>query len=212
MGPRVPPPSTLWVCRISKRPTPHALNPAERQLVALACTRAVQPLVLLLDEALNQLEPIHSSRVLADLRTLQRQVGMTMIMATTDSGLAMGIADKLAILHEGRLINLDQPDALYRAPRSALTARLTGPVNLVPGDVLRSSPGQSSTKAFAEVLGSWRAMGTGAAARPSGNSPDPTTKPDRASGRPCRTPGLFTDWACRADADSRPARKSGCPR
>lgn len=151
---RVPPPSTLWVCRISKRPTPHALNPAERQLVALACTRAVQPLVLLLDEALNQLEPIHSSRVLADLRTLQRQVGMTMIMATTDSGLAMGIADKLAILHEGRLINLDQPDALYRAPRSALTARLTGPVNLVPGDVLRSSPGAVVNKGVCR--GPWK--------------------------------------------------------
>jgi ABC-type Fe3+/spermidine/putrescine transport system ATPase subunit len=130
---------------------PHALSPAERQLAALARALAVQPLVLLLDEALSQLDPIHSGRILANLRALQRQVGMTIILATTNSSLAMGLADKLAILHEGRLIDLDRPDALYRAPRSALTARLTGPVNLVPGDVLRSYPGQPSTKAFAEV-------------------------------------------------------------
>lgn len=130
---------------------PHALNPAERQQAALARALAVQPLVLLLDEALSQLDPINAGRVLGDLRSLQQQVGMTMMMATTDPTLAMGMADKLAVLHEGQLIDLDRPDALYRAPGSALTARLTGPVNLVPGDILRTYPGQPSSKAFAEV-------------------------------------------------------------
>lgn len=130
---------------------PHDLNPAERQLAALARALAVQPLVLLLDEALNQLDPLHAGRVLGDLRTLQREVGLTMMMATTDSGLAMGMADKLAILHDGRLIDLDRPDTLYRTPGSALTARLTGPVNLMPGDILRDHVGPSASKALAQV-------------------------------------------------------------
>ncbi len=118
---------------------PRTLNTAERQQAALARALAVEPLVLLLDEALSQLDPLGAARILSNLRDLQRRVELSIVLATTDAELAMGMADSLAILNQGRLIDHDRPSILYASPRSALTARLTGPVNLVPGEILPES-------------------------------------------------------------------------
>jgi ABC-type Fe3+/spermidine/putrescine transport system ATPase subunit len=131
---------------------PQAMSPAERQQAALARALAVEPLVLLMDDALNQLDPLSAGHIFRDLRDHQRRQGFTIVLATTDPELAMSMADRLAILHHGRLIDHDRPDVLYTSPGSALTARLTGAVNLVPGEILRSISAHASSGAADHVV------------------------------------------------------------
>ena len=112
---------------------PEAINRADRQKVALARSLAVEPLVLMLDEALSALDPLEAGRVMTTLSRLQRSVALTLLFATTDGMAAMAQADAIAVLAGGRLIQWGRPGELYDRPDHAVTARLTGPVNLLPG-------------------------------------------------------------------------------
>ncbi|MBN33193.1 MAG: hypothetical protein CMM46_00180 [Rhodospirillaceae bacterium] len=119
---------------------PEALSPAERQQVALARALAVEPLVLLLDNALNELDPLTEGRVMTRLRDLQRQAGFSILDVRRKGSGMMALADHMGVLAEGQLLELDRPQVLYSTPRSALTASLTGPINLIPGDRLADRP------------------------------------------------------------------------
>ena len=119
---------------------PGELDPGERQLAALARALAVEPLVLLMDDALGAVDAARAGRVLGRLRALQREARFALLLATADGALAMGFADRIGAMRGGRLIELDRPRAIHDSPRHAVTARLTGPANLVPGHVLRGLP------------------------------------------------------------------------
>ncbi len=112
---------------------PESLTRADRQKVALARALAVEPLVLLLDEALSALDPLEAARVMTTLSRLQRKVALTLIFSTTDGMTAMAQADAIAVLSAGRMIQWGAPGELYDRPDHAVTARLTGPVNLLAG-------------------------------------------------------------------------------
>jgi ABC-type Fe3+/spermidine/putrescine transport system ATPase subunit len=116
---------------------PEALTRAERQKVALARSLAIEPLVLLLDEALTALDPLEAARVMTILSRLQRKVALTLIFSTTDGMAAMAQADAIAVLSAGRMIQWGEPGELYDRPDHAVTARLTGPVNLLAGRASR---------------------------------------------------------------------------
>jgi len=119
---------------------PESLNDGERQLAALARALAVEPLVLLLDDAFNRVDPYESARLLARLRDLQHQAGFTMVAASSDGALAIATASRIAAMDAGKIVECNRPDELYSRPRTALAAHMTGPVNLVPGDLLRDLP------------------------------------------------------------------------
>ena len=116
-----------------ERLLPEGLNRGERQKVALARALAIEPLVLLLDDPLGALDPLEQARLMATLASLQRTVGMSLLAATTDGAAAMAFADRIAVLQEGSIVQTGRPDELYELPEHALTARLTGPVNLLTG-------------------------------------------------------------------------------
>jgi len=118
------------------RAFPEALNGAERQKVALARALAVEPLVLLLDDALSELDPLSESRLLGRLRDLQRQAGFSIMAARRDGMGVMAAADTMAVMADGRIVEAGRPQTLYAAPSTALAASLTGPVNLLDGDAL----------------------------------------------------------------------------
>lgn len=117
--------------------SPEHLNRAQRQKVALARSLAIEPLVLLLDEAFTALDPLEAGRVMATLSRLQRKVALTVVFSTTDGIAAMAQADTIAVLAGGALIQTGRPGELYDRPDHAVTARLTGPVNLLAGRATR---------------------------------------------------------------------------
>ncbi len=119
---------------------PGALNPGERQRAALARALAVEPLVLLMDDALGMVDAAQAGQILGRLGTLQGEARFTLMLATGDGATAMAFADRVGVMHDGRMIELDRPRAVYDSPRHAVTARLTGPANLVPGRALGALP------------------------------------------------------------------------
>jgi ABC-type Fe3+/spermidine/putrescine transport system ATPase subunit len=94
---------------------------------------AVEPRVLLLDEPLNSLDRTLREEVREVIRRLQRTEGVTTLFVTHDQSEAVALADRIAVLFEGRLHQVDHPRAFYESPRDAQVARFFGGVNFLPG-------------------------------------------------------------------------------
>jgi ABC-type sugar transport system ATPase subunit len=105
---------------------PHQLSGGQRQRVALARALVKRPGVLLLDEPLSNLDAHLRAQTRAEIRRLQLELGMTTILVTHDQSEALAIADRVAVMHQGRIVGLDTPAAIYARPRSLLCARLIG--------------------------------------------------------------------------------------
>lgn len=105
---------------------PSQLSGGQAQRTAFAKALVVEPKILLLDEPLSQLD-IGLRDVLTELIVEATQdFGVTLVMATHDSMHAMRIADRIAILHSGRLLDVGDPIDLYRRPKSIVGGQLTG--------------------------------------------------------------------------------------
>ncbi len=115
---------------LSRRP--HQLSGGQRQRVALARALVKRPGVLLLDEPLSNLDAHLRAQTRAEIRRLQLELGMTTILVTHDQSEALAIADRVAVMSEGRIVGLDTPAAIYARPLSLLCARLIGapPMNI----------------------------------------------------------------------------------
>jgi spermidine/putrescine transport system ATP-binding protein len=93
-----------------------------------------------LDEPLGALDTELKTQLQSDMRRLRDDLGVTMLYVTHDIQEAMGIADQIAVLHEGRLQQVGSPEEVYRRPTTDLVARLLGPGNLLGGELVASSP------------------------------------------------------------------------
>ncbi|MEO0359497.1 MAG: ABC transporter ATP-binding protein [Pseudomonadota bacterium] len=112
---------------------PQALSGGQQQRVALARALIAAPKVLLLDEPLSSLDP-HLREEMGDLiRALQQEAGVTAIIVTHDRAEAAALADRVAILREGRLAQVGAPAALMRRPADEATARFLGGRNFIKG-------------------------------------------------------------------------------
>lgn len=115
------------------RRQPHQLSGGQKQRVALARALIVQPRVLLLDEPLSNLDA-HLRQEMRDLIfTLQRQMGITTIVVTHDQEEAVILADRIALIFDGRLQQVGTPDDFYERPLAQPIARFFGGVNFIPG-------------------------------------------------------------------------------
>jgi iron(III) transport system ATP-binding protein len=112
---------------------PHMLSGGERQRVALARALAPKPRVLLMDEPFSSLDRQLRDRVRRDTIDLLRDLGTTTIVVTHDPGEAIGIADRIALLRNGRLLQYGSAEDLYQRPSTAFTARFFGDVNELIG-------------------------------------------------------------------------------
>ena len=109
------------------------LSGGEQQRVALARSLAPRPQLLMLDEPLGALDRILREQLVADLRAILKRIGMTAIYVTHDQDEAFAIADRIAIMHAGRLIQIGAPAEIYNAPADAFVAQFLGLTNLFPG-------------------------------------------------------------------------------
>lgn len=103
-----------------------ALSGGQRQRVALARAVAPRPRVLLLDEPLSALDAALRGQLRDELALLLRQFGTTAIFVTHDQDEAMAIADRVAVMHEGKVAQIGTPEALYRRPKTGFVARFVG--------------------------------------------------------------------------------------
>lgn len=111
---------------------PEQLSGGEAQRLAIARALAVDPRILLLDEPLAQVDTMLRAELLALLRELITKRGMTSIYVTHSWGEASRVADQVAVLLGGRMIQAGDFSEVYRHPATATVARLTGPVVEIP--------------------------------------------------------------------------------
>ena len=109
---------------------PNQLSGGQQQRVALARALVTRPAVLLLDEPLGSLDPHLRVEMQGEIRRLQQALAITAIMVTHDQEEAMTMADRIALLHEGRLQQIGTPREIYEAPASAFVARFIGAANI----------------------------------------------------------------------------------
>ncbi|OAN75491.1 Fe3+/spermidine/putrescine ABC transporter ATP-binding protein [Jannaschia sp. EhC01] len=111
----------------------HALSGGQRQRVALARALILKPKVLLLDEPLSALDRKKREEMQVELIKLQRDVGITFILVTHDQEEALVMSDRIAVMFEGEIAQLDDPEVLYRRPNSRRVADFIGVMNFLPG-------------------------------------------------------------------------------
>ena len=117
-----------------------ALSGGEQQRVALARSLAPSPRLLLLDEPLGSLDRALRERLMNELRTILKQVGVTALTVTHDQQEAFALADRIVVMEAGRALQVGSPEQVYRHPVSPNVARFLGLTNLLPGRILESSP------------------------------------------------------------------------
>lgn len=120
----------------------HALSGGQRQRVALARALILKPKVLLLDEPLSALDKKMREHMQVELIKLQRQVGITFILVTHDQEEALVMSDRIAVMFEGEIAQLADPETLYRRPMSKKVADFIGTMNFIPATVLSETGGQ----------------------------------------------------------------------
>jgi ABC-type Fe3+/spermidine/putrescine transport system ATPase subunit len=113
---------------------PSEISGGERQRVALARSLVLAPDVLLLDEPLSALDPNLRKQVRAELKDLQRRVGITFLFVTHDQEEALSMADRLAVMNAGELQQVGEPEEVYLRPRTRFVASFLGAMNWL-GDV-----------------------------------------------------------------------------
>ncbi len=118
--------------RFAKR-KPHQLSGGQQQRVALARSLVKRPKVLLLDEPMSALDRNIRQQTQFELGNILWSVGVTCIMVTHDQEEAMTMADRLAVMDEGRIVQIGTPDEVYEAPTCRFAAEFIGSTNLFKG-------------------------------------------------------------------------------
>ena len=116
---------------------PAQLSGGERQRVALARSLVLEPDVLLLDEPLAALDPKLRKQMRAELKALQRRVGLAFLLVTHDQEEALSMSDALAVMNAGKIEQAGSPEDVYLRPRTAFVAGFLGAVNWIQGIAVR---------------------------------------------------------------------------
>jgi ABC-type Fe3+/spermidine/putrescine transport system ATPase subunit len=127
------------------------LSGGEQQRVALARALVVRPRCLLLDEPLSNLDAKLRRSMREEIRRICKSFGLTTIYVTHDQKEALAVADRIAVMRAGRILQVGRPDELYRRPRSCAVASFIGETNLVKGRVTDVT--SDGTVTVASVLG-----------------------------------------------------------
>jgi ABC-type Fe3+/spermidine/putrescine transport system ATPase subunit len=120
------------------RHRPATLTLDQRRRLALARALAVEPRVLLLDEPLSHLEPTTRKVLRLELAKLHLDLAVTTIHATRDAADALALSDRIAVLVDGRIIQVGEPTELYWQPRNRAVAEALGPANLLETRVVET--------------------------------------------------------------------------
>ncbi|WP_321342709.1 ABC transporter ATP-binding protein [Breoghania sp.] len=130
---------------------PHQLSGGQRQRVALARSLAKRPKVLLLDEPLAALDKKLREDTQFELMDLQMDMGLTFLIVTHDQEEAMTVADRIAVMDSGRIIQVATPPEIYEGPNSRFVADFIGDINIFESKVVAKSA--EGTRLHATDLG-----------------------------------------------------------
>jgi len=139
---------------------PDQLSGGERQRVALARALVMEPELLLLDEPLSALDPLLRKQVRAELRDLQKRVGITFLFVTHDQEEALALSDTIAVMDKGRVEQVGPPREVYCCPRTRFVANFLGAMNWIgnigvrPESVRLGSDGRPAVVTNVVYLGS----------------------------------------------------------
>ncbi len=120
---------------------PHQLSGGQRQRVALARALAKRPKVLLLDEPLAALDKKLREETQFQLMDIQHELGMTFVVVTHDQEEAMTMADRIAVMNHGRIVQVATPAEIYEQPKTRFIAEFVGDVNILEGQVVGQENG-----------------------------------------------------------------------
>jgi ABC-type Fe3+/spermidine/putrescine transport system ATPase subunit len=139
---------------------PHQLSGGQLQRVAIARCLVIEPAVLLLDEPLSNLDARLRVEMRAEIRALQKSLGLTAIYVTHDQDEALAMSDRIAVMRAGRIEQVDAPGIVYRRPRTAFVAAFMGTTNLLTGrSAIPAAPWMRVRVGAAEFLIDGKAAG-----------------------------------------------------
>ena len=115
---------------------PNELSGGERQRVALARALINEPTILLLDEPLSALDLKLRKQMQLELKALQRKVGITFVYVTHDQGEALALSDRIAVMNEGRILQVGTPSEIYDSPQNRFVADFIGTSNFFDGTLI----------------------------------------------------------------------------
>jgi ABC-type Fe3+/spermidine/putrescine transport system ATPase subunit len=138
-----------WVCDLLslgglEQRYPYQLSGGQQQRVSLARALVTKPAVLLLDEPLSNLDEPMRAVMRVELRRIQRQTGITFVYVTHDQQEALSMADRVLIMHQGRLEQDGTPRDVYERPATPFVARFMGRANLLAGVLTSKTNGVGS--------------------------------------------------------------------
>lgn len=153
----------LGIAHLAERHPAH-LSGGEKQRVAMGRALAVHPRILILDEPLSALDSSRRSELAGELRALQRRLEGSFLHVCHDLDEALHLADRMAIMREGRLVQVGTPEELLLRPADGFVARFTGNPNVFP---VRSASGRQVVLEDGTILScSGPASGSAVAIRP----------------------------------------------
>ncbi|MCB1047174.1 MAG: ABC transporter ATP-binding protein [Calditrichaeota bacterium] len=114
---------------------PSECSGGQRQRIAIARALVNRPRMLLLDEPLSALDAKLKEQLQLELINLQKEVGITFVYVTHDQGEALALSHRIAVMNEGRIVQLDEPSRLYGTPNSRFVADFIGQCNLLDGRI-----------------------------------------------------------------------------
>lgn len=121
---------------------PNQLSGGQQQRVALARALVVEPDALLLDEPLSNLDAKLRLEMRNEIRRIHQETGLTMVYVTHDQKESLSLAQRVAVMNQGRVEQVGPPRELYHAPVNRFVAEFLGEVNLLSGRVLSVGPGR----------------------------------------------------------------------
>jgi spermidine/putrescine transport system ATP-binding protein len=161
---------------------PDQLSGGQRQRVALARAVVSRPAVVLLDEPLGALDQQLRKEMQIELKRMQREVGITFIYVTHDQEEALTMSDRIAVMSQGRLLQVGSPQDIYDRPASTFVAAFIGSCNVIPA-VNTGAPGTVT------VAGVGPVPAVGGDAALSGAEVWVAVRPERVAASAVRTPG-----------------------
>ena len=144
---------------------PAQLSGGQQQRVALARALVNRPAVLLLDEPLGALDLKLRKQLQVQLKSIQRDVGITFVYVTHDQEEALTMSDRIAVMNRGVIEQMDGPEEIYERPSTTFVAGFIGVSNLMPGEVVSTSAGRAELRLDSGVTVSTNAAGAGVGER-----------------------------------------------
>src|SRR5262245_5477374 len=131
---------------------PAQLSGGQQQRVALARSLVVEPAILLLDEPLSNLDAKLRERMRAELKNLQRRMGLTFIYVTHDQAEAMALSDRIVVFDRGEVQQIGEPQEIYEHPANLFVADFMGLINRLPAVLLEQADGIARVRVGSQEL------------------------------------------------------------